>query len=149
MRFEELSRRQLLLVSLIGATGSTGFSEPIDGSLKLMKEAFLLKMELGDKFQYNFLPYDFGPCSFEIYEDLNNLIKNGIINEGKSKTFSVYSVADSYNTIVAKLMESLEPEVKEKIMKIKNKFNRLTYYALIAHVYEKYPQLTKASKFRL
>ena len=155
MKLEEISKRQLILISLIGSGGSIKtLNEPIEGSIKLMKEAFLLKMELGkmesgNQLQYHFVPYDFGPCSFEIYEELNSLIKGGIIKEDKHKTFSIYSIADSYEEVIPKLIGSLEPEVKAAVMRIKRNFNGLSYYGLITHVYEKYPSYIKASKFRL
>ncbi len=150
MKFEDLSKRQCILISLIGCGGSIkDINEPISGSIKLMKEAFLLKMEITDQFQYNFVPYDFGPCSFEIYEDLNSLIRGGIIKEEKNNNFSIYSVASSYEEVVKKLINNLDQKTKETILRIKKDFNRLTYYALIAHIYHKYPGFTKASKFRL
>ena len=117
--------------------------------LKLMKEAFLLKTELGERFGYNFVPYDFGPCSFQIYEDLKELTNEGIVKEDKNKVFSVYTISSSYENTVMELIENLKPEVREAIFKIKKEFNELTYYALISYVYQKYPQWTRASKFRL
>ena len=144
------SDRKNLLLCLIGSGGSVKLkNEPIDGSLKLMKEAFLLKTELGERFGYNFVPYDFGPCSFQIYEDLKELTNEGIVKEDKNKVFSVYTISSSYENTVMELIENLKPEVREAIFKIKKEFNELTYYALISYVYQKYPQWTRASKFRL
>ncbi len=150
MKIDNVSNEKVILICLIGSGGSSkDINEPIEGSLKLMKEAFLLKKELGEQFRYNFIPYDFGPCSFQIYEDLNNLIKEGIIKEERNNNFSVYSIADSYEKIVASFIVSLDPKIRNSIMNVKKEFNRLSYYSIIAYVYEKYPNWTRASKFRL
>ena len=114
-----------------------------------MKEVFLIKKEVGDDFPYNFIPYDYGPCSFEVYEDLSFLIEEGLVNENKKNNFSTYSVASSYEELVKKMINRLDPQIRDAILKIKKQFNKLTYYALIYYVYQKYPQLTKASRFRL
>ncbi len=147
----KISDRQKMLLCLIGAGGTIEQkNEPIFGSVKLMKQAFLIKNELGNnKFPYNFVPYDYGPCSFEVYEDLSFFIREGLVNENKKNNFSTYSVASSYEELVKKMINNLEPEVREVILKIKKQFNKLSYYALIYYVYQKYPQFTKASRFRL
>jgi len=146
----KISNRQKMLLCLIGAGGTIEpENEPIFGSIKLMKEAFLLKQELGEKFQYDFVPYDYGPCSFKVYEDLSFLIKEGLVNENKNNNFVTYSVAETYEESIKKILDGLDPEVKEIILRIKKQFNKLGYYALIYHVYNKYPEFTRISKFRL
>lgn len=150
MMFDDISDRKVILACLIGSGGSLkSKNEPVEGSIKLMKEAFLLKNELGDKFKYNFVPYDFGPCSFEICDDLTTLIKDEIVKEEKNGSFSIYSISDSHEEAITQLIEQLDLQVKNAILRIKKEFNKLTYYALIAYVYGKYPSMTKASKFRL
>ena len=145
-----INDKKTILLCLIGSGGSVKQkNEEVEGSIKLMKESFLLQKEIGEKFPYNFIPYDFGPCSFDIYEDLNEFIEEGIVKEEKNKSFSTYSISSSYEEFVSKLTEDLDPKVKEAILKIKKEFNKLSYYALIYYVYQKYPQFTKASKFRL
>ena len=145
------SDKKTILLCLIGVGGSNKISnEPISGSIKLMKEAFLLQVDyLGEKFPYHFIPYDFGPCSFEIYDDLNLLIKEGIVNEEKNNSFSIYSVSSSYEELVKQLLANLDPSIRNAILKIKKDFNKLSYYSLIAYVYDKHPQFTRASKFKL
>jgi len=149
MKFD-IKDRKTILLCLIGSGGSAKQkNEEIEGSIKLMKESFLLQREVKTKFPYNFVPYDFGPCSFDIYEDLNEFIEEGIVKEEKNDSFSTYSISNPHEEFVSELIDNLDHEVREAILKIKKEFNKLSYYALISYVYKEYPQFTKASKFNL
>ena len=146
---KNLSENQIILLGLIYSGGSlNGINEPIDGSIKLMKEAFLLREELKDKKFYDFVPYDFGPCSFEIYKDINLFVKEGIVKEEKRKLFSIYSINNSRMDFVSALFDKLNPEVQGTIRTIKKTYNNLSYYRLISFVYERFPSYRKLSKFR-
>ncbi|MCC6003788.1 MAG: hypothetical protein LM590_05545 [Thermofilum sp.] len=50
-------------------------------SIQLMKGLFLIKQELELKDFYDFEPYLYGPCSFEVYGDLEILTKERLITQ--------------------------------------------------------------------
>jgi hypothetical protein len=74
-----------LLMLLLYAKGHKGMPfEPIQGRTRLMKMVFLFKKEIIRKFNFgkvipdevmpDFTPYDFGPFSTDVYDDLKFLI---------------------------------------------------------------------------
>jgi len=144
----EMNNNQKILLALLYCEGhSDKINEPIVGSIKLMKESFLIGQELDTKF-YTFVPYDLGPCSFKIYEDLSMFVKMGLVQEFKDKKdVSTYMISDLALKIVKTIIETLDKEKLRVVRDIKKTYNNWTYYRLVSYVYEKFPKYKVNSKF--
>ena len=129
--------------------------KPVRGTLRIMKELFLFKKEakLDERAKlgqfYRFVPYDYGPCSFEIYDDLNMLRKIGsiIALERPDKHYQTYMLTQSGEYRARLFLKSLHPSVTEGLEEIKRRFNDLPLYSLLSYVYEEYPEYAKKSVF--
>jgi uncharacterized protein YwgA len=51
------------------------YTEEIKGTTRFMKYLFLMKKEYEIENKYKFVPYTYGPFSFEVYENLGKLEK--------------------------------------------------------------------------
>ena len=71
---EDMNRENWILALLFADNQS-----PIKGSIKLMKEMFLINQEVDTG--YKFRAWDLGPVCFEIYEDIDKLVSNWLINK--------------------------------------------------------------------
>jgi uncharacterized protein YwgA len=79
-----------LILLLLYAPGKTGeYAEKIEGRTRLQKMVFLFEKEVYPKFKQNkliteedlprFIPYDYGPFSKQVYDDLEFLIGLGFV----------------------------------------------------------------------
>jgi hypothetical protein len=129
--------------------------KPIKGTLRIMKELFLFrnsgKLPKDTKIGafYSFIPYDYGPCSFDIYHDLNLLKKKGDIVALKrpDRRYDVYMITDNGAYKAHMFLKRFRPSVLKALFEIKREFNDLSLYELLSYVYEKYPKYTRKSVF--
>lgn len=121
---KDKKKKILLLISKLGSVER----------LKLFKMAFLISQELEDF--YSFVPYKYGPYSFEMDKDIRKLIKdNYIINKGNK-------------LIINKKFDFSNSENNEIIDKIIDKFSKKTSSEVLDYVYQKYPYFCQNSKIR-
>jgi uncharacterized protein (DUF488 family) len=101
--------------------------------MKLAKIFFLLGNENSIKNQfkfYNFIPYKFGPYSFELFHDIDAMEREGILTTDE-------------NLVHFNLDKALsEIDILDDIHQYVNKLSQLSEKKLIKHVYEQYPEYT-------
>jgi uncharacterized protein (DUF488 family) len=109
--------------------------------LKLVKLLFLLNRD-GIDGTYDFLPYKYGPFSFQLYRDLTKLAQDGWICE------------DSLQISPGKKAEALSEARKlptltrDKLLNIYSLYGQLSEDALIKTVYSKHPEFTFKSELK-
>jgi len=120
--------------------------EPVESTVRLMKLLFLFKEKMGHSIPidfYEFQPYLYGPCSFEVYKDLHNLRKEGLISVkiDQNKRWEVFHITETGERYI----EGILGIFPESIEQIKNKFNKIPFMSLLRYVYSKYPYFAKKS----
>ncbi len=118
-------------------------SPKILSNTELMKLVFLLKQEtclFKDRTFYDFLPYKYGPYSFTVYRDLDELVRSGYLNEDN------YEINESMLKDVKEIYESIPVQVKKAILNIIYNYAGLSLKPLVDHVYKKYPWFTTRSE---
>ncbi|MBU7047751.1 MAG: hypothetical protein HXS54_15050 [Theionarchaea archaeon] len=104
----------LLLLYAKGATNKV--NEPIRGITRLEKLIYLLNQEGGfHKYisDYHFEPYDFGPFSNELWDDIETLKDGslGLVETQEVPSFHFIEISDA-----EKAMEEEESELKEEVL---------------------------------
>lgn len=168
-----------ILLALLYAKGSTGkINEPVAGTTRLEKFLFLLSREsdlqavIGK--DYDFVPDNFGPCSHEIFDDIEMLKDARFIQEEERGLFSpldegdetachlgsvdfgdinrnrlrIFSLTEKGEKIGKILFESLPEKAKEKIVMLKKLYNKRPVSKIIQDVYRKYPEMIGESKIK-
>ena len=128
-----LTKRQKVLIALIHK-----FSlKKMSSNLGIVKGLFLLKEEehMGDLIKfYSFLPYKYGPFSYDCYRDLNTLRENGYITQDEK-------------TVTQKGMEIAQGIDQKTSQKIKNTALRFeSVVHMKNYVYKQYPSYTVKSE---
>lgn len=128
---------------------------PIKGTVRIMKELFLFRKSgelhkdarIGEF--YSFIPYDYGPCSFDVYHDLDVLKKRGdiVALERPNKNYKVYLLTESGEYRAYSFLKRHHPSVTKALDGVKKEVNDLPLYALLSYVYEKHPKYAKKSVF--
>lgn len=135
----------LLLLYTKGKDGS--FCEPIRGGIKLMKELFVLGQTIKPSNFYEFVPYLYGPCSFELYEDLETLTQERLIDifDEYRDGHGLYSLTKKGIEKSKKFFNSLDKDTSDKISQIKSELNHLSFLDLLKKIYKEYPDFAKKS----
>jgi uncharacterized protein YwgA len=167
-----------ILLALLYAPGSTNKKgEPIKGYTRLEKLLFLLskETELGqivDK-DYEFEPKDYGPCSEEIYDDVEMLkdarilqtdtqpadteLENVDLSESAievddvtapTNKATVFQLTEKGMTIGSKLFQALSKTEQEKLSWLKTLYNSRPISEVLRYVYTRYPETTTRSTIR-
>ena len=114
-----------------------------------MKEAFLLQREAGLTLGYEFIPYKYGPFSKEVYEDIEELEKNLLVEKIKPSRDiekTEVTISEDFKDWTEKLIDKLSEKHKILVQFYVQKYGTLSYNELIDYVYSKYPQFTIKSK---
>jgi uncharacterized protein YwgA len=180
----QISNSKDLLVLLFYAKGKTGqVCEPIIGRTRLMKMVFLFEKEIRHKLNLDkvipeevlpdFVAYDYGPFSEQVYNDLEFLVNMEFVNvtslddellpdeeeeygywqaisDNEDKPFrEQFSLSPLGKKFVE---EKLKSKLSDNQWNVLNEFKKrctstsLRY--LLKYVYTRYPDKTKKSKIR-
>ncbi|MBN2579494.1 MAG: DUF488 domain-containing protein [Pirellulales bacterium] len=127
--------RQRVLVQLLKQAG-----RPVS-KIDLMKWCFLLRKETpsqGGSAFYHFLPYHFGPFSFCLYREIDQLVCQGVVQASGDRFWRVCGTSDA--------AEGLSKGVQRDIVRILRRFNQKSTSQLMNYVYKHYPWFTVNSK---
>lgn len=125
--------RQKVLLELIRLAGGE-----ID-RMVLTKWAFLIRHETelrGGSAFYDFVPYQYGPFSFGLYQEMEKLVAMGYVTERSSSSWAIANVKPP--TVEASLQRDLEPIV--------GRFKNRSIDYLLDYVYDTYPKFTINSR---
>lgn len=141
-----MEKQDWLIVYLsLPSAGETNLIDPI----RIMKGLFLFKMEFKEKLKdfYEYRPYLYGPCSFEIYRDLTELQLKGIVDSYSPPLYRwIYYRLTEKGQIWAKyLIKDAPTEFLERLKTIKIKITSLSFLELLREVYKKYPDYARNS----
>ncbi|KXA95608.1 hypothetical protein AKJ36_00120 [candidate division MSBL1 archaeon SCGC-AAA259I07] len=143
--------KKLLPLALVYANEG----EAVEGRTRFQKMIFLAQKQ-SDEIQsvekYDFIPYDYGPFSKELYDDIDELVERGIVKErtktrnGKKKYF--YELSEKGREIIrSKLQDENFKEIERTIEEIKSEFNSMELPKLLDIVYSRYPKYAEKSVF--
>ena len=124
-----LNRQRIILYMLEKAGGSAS-------RIQLMEWAFLLKQETpsrGGSAFYDFVPYQYGPHSFLLGQDMRNQVKSGLVQEPDDKTWSLQS---------GKLDSQARPQEVQDAARVLLQYGDMSPQALIDSVCSQYPWFT-------
>jgi uncharacterized protein YwgA len=103
---------------------------------------------------YQYKKGDYGPFSYKLYMILDNLISMGLLSERREITVAgnemvSYEITKSGKSLVtfACKKEMLSANVQEILEQIFKKYGTLSLTALIAKVYQEYPEWAEKSIF--
>lgn len=149
--------RKLLPLALMYADDQ----EPVEGRTRLQKMVFLLQKELEKRgksevtgVEYQFIPYDYGPFSKELYDDLDTMIDQELVEDteetlSSGKVKYVYEIKDAGEEQVVSQSEERQEatEILELAREIKKEYNNELLSDLIEYVYSEYPDYAKRSVY--
>lgn len=128
--------------------------EEIQGRTRFQKMVFLLQQELGEIEFYHFQAYDYGPFSKGLYDDLDDLIDRGLVEETRDefdedKVYYEYQLTDQGRELIEGLSEQEGAEdILELSEQLKREINSEELSEVLDRVYEEYPEYAENSVLR-
>lgn len=136
-----MRRRDWLLLAIANQL------EPIQVQKTLFK--FAMESDAPGEERYSFEPYNWGPCSFDIYPDLERLRDEGLIDfEPSGRGWNVYRTTPSGSDRLRELREQADPAVLKQMDGAREFVVRRSFGRLLHDTYEKYPEYATRSLFR-
>jgi len=110
--------------------------------IQIMKGLFIFSKEMEIENFYEFEPYLYGPCSFEVYDHLHYLVKNRLVTTIRSilSSWSYYKTTPLGNEKCKQIIQSIEPKIVKKLKEVKSFVVNKSFIDLLCYIYEKYPE---------
>jgi len=129
--------------------------QPIRGSISFMKEIFLLFKEKLSQFNVpalspNFIPYHYGPYSFDVIQGWKDLILDGIVEtSGRTSTNKeTFRLTPEGERAARRIYDTLPKELRDVLPEWRRGLDELGNDGILKDVYLKYPEYTDKSKIR-
>jgi hypothetical protein len=181
------NRRDILLLMLYSPGKGTAPNEPIVGRTRLVKMLFLFRQEALKHFArgtdvseenfYQFFPWNFGPFSTQVYDDLTFFILRGFVESSASTdeeslpesaaewerwlidSGADEDVVDVYQdeelklteaglAFTKRLFDSLSDSQRKLLKEFKARLSGAPLRAILKYVYQTYPEFTEKSRIK-
>lgn len=146
----EITLREKTLLLFLRA----GHGDELD-PIRIMKGMFLFAKEtpsqwLPTESRYEFEPYYYGPCSFEIYSDLDHLIRSGYVKTRDilGQTWKYYSLTSEGTNLANRLAKSIHPDALNYLQRIREFISKVSFRQLLSVVYHAHPQYAVKTVFK-
>jgi uncharacterized protein (DUF488 family) len=106
-------------------------------SLTKMTMVKLMFLASKERSLYDFVPYKFGPFSFQLYQDMRHLEREGYLTQ-----------TDDDVQFVERVFPKPDPWIQGGINAVINQFGGFPEKKLVDYVYETYPEMTIFSKIK-
>jgi hypothetical protein len=181
------NRRDILLILLYSPGQTDQINEPIVGRTRLLKMMFLFREEVLEHFRkgtevneqnfYEFFPWDFGPFSSQVYDDLTFFILRGFVESDQSEEEALPESAAEWDEWLSEsgakdtesqgtyeeesfrltkkgldftksLYDTLAVAQKQLLVEFKKRLAPVPLRAILQYVYKTYPDTTEKSKIK-
>ena len=142
-------RNTMLLLFLRGAK-----EQELD-PVRIMKGMFLFAMrapvdQVPAEARYEFVPYNYGPCAFEIYTDLDNLARDGLLSANRipGQSWKHYILTNKGSELAEHVSSQTDPRIPNYLNKVRDYVTKQPFSDLLKAVYRLYPDYAKNSVFK-
>ena len=140
-----MDKKGILLAALAAAGGV--YYTPV----QIQKLMFLIDENIGNLIEgkkFNFKPYDYGPFDKAVYEELESLSSDGLVEIIPQKTWLIYQLSPHAQEIANENLNSLSKEAKNYVIRASEFVRRLSFNELVKAIYNAYPEMKKNSVFQ-
>lgn len=124
---------------------------PID-RVRVQKAMFLFsqRSQAPDPEKYSFVPYKYGPFSFQIYPDLDTMVAEGLLTAEPFPRVSSpgYKLATKGQRVAASLVQEVPAKRLELLTNLRTYVLERDFESLLNDIYRLYPTFAVRSVFR-
>lgn len=137
--------RDWLIIFLYPSSKVTEGLDPI----RIQKGMFYFSREASveDSEKYEFDPYYYGPCSFNIYGDIDGLVSEGLAEQMpvQGQSWSRYRLTIEGKKRAEELIASAPSEALQVCRSARTRVVRHSFRSLLKEVYSEYPEYATKS----
>ena len=118
--------------------------------IQLQKTLFKFAKESGvpGTESYRFVPYNWGPCSFDIYDDLHTLREEGYVEAVPTgRGWNSYRQTERGKAMATTLREQANATYAEKLRELRDWVTSRSFETLLKDVYKDYKEYSTESLF--
>lgn len=147
LSYEVMKDRDVVMAALAAAKGAT--YTPV----QIQKLLFLLDRKLVTELKgpyFNFEPYDYGPFDRRVYEVLESLENEGLVEiiRAQNLRWKKYRTTSEGQRKGEEILSTIEPGIAERIISLSNTVRRLSFGELVSAIYKAYPEMKVNSVFQ-
>lgn len=150
-----LTPKQEVLLTFLGLPAQGQAAGPMD-PVRIMKGLFVFAQEIPktdwvDKTAlYSFVPYLYGPCSFEVYRDLDHLAACGYVRKTRREgcTWDLYASTQEGLSLAQEMRPKINLSAHRYMRAVKEFVTGLTFSELLRAIYHHYPAYAVNSIFK-
>ena len=149
-----LTARQMSLLTFLSIPVKDRGVVPLD-PVRIQKGMFIFAKETPTSLwpaaeRYDFRPYQYGPCSFDIYSDLDFLVENGlaVANQAPGKSWAYYQPTTMALPYANAYLQQMNKGLSDFLVAIKGFVVGADFDNLLRAVYAKYPEFAVNSVFK-
>ena len=120
------------------------------GRTRLQKLVFLTQKAVGDKIDYDFRKAPYGPCSFELYDVMESLVRMGFVTEKTDATASgnkviIYNLTNEGKKYLKYSLKAkmVSPKLKQSAKHVHKEFGDMPLVSLLDKVHKDYPHFVE------
>ena len=141
-----MKRKKLVLAAMSPA--GTGSFSPV----QVQKLFFILERNIGEQIggpHFSFLPYDYGPFDSAVYQELERLQENGLIEVLDRERLGrrAYKLTAKGLAVGQDALSKLDEPIQTYICRLVEWVRALTFSQLVSAIYSKYPEMKQNSVF--
>jgi len=126
----------------------------VEGITRFQKLVFLAQRERDGAAPYDFQADDYGPFSPDLYDDIDQLVADDLIEYDECETDfgnkkQVYTLTDKGRRAIENSDRSDFPVSTEQLERLGEEFGDLDLWDLLEYVYTEYPRMARTSELSL
>jgi hypothetical protein len=140
-----MKREEMILVGLAPANGS------IHSPVQVQKLFFLIDQNIAKTVggpHFNFQPYNYGPFDKRVYETLEVMASEGLIEIVPIYTWKSYKLTETGQVLGEKLLNGLSEPIRNYVGELSRFVRSLTFSQLVSAIYKAYPDMRANSVFQ-
>lgn len=140
-----MTKKEIVLAAL--APAKTSKHSPVQVQKLLFLIDRNLASVLGGPF-FSFEPYHYGPFDKGVYETLEELASEGLVEICFDRHWKSYRLTEAGEAKASEIFESLPCNAKDYISKVSAFVRRSSFSQLVSSIYKAYPEMRKNSVFQ-
>ena len=140
-----MNRKQAVLAVLAASNGA--YHSPV----QVQKLFFLVDRNIPKNVggpHFSFQPYNYGPFDKSVYETLEVLETDGLVECASVKTWTEYKLTEKGQAEGEKLLSGLPKDVQKYIRQLSDFVRSLSFTQLVTAIYKAYPDMKTNSVFQ-
>lgn len=141
-----MNRDEIIIAGLSASDAGATFSP-----VQLQKLFFVLDREAAPGLEgphFNFQPYDYGPFDRVLYDRLDALRGEGLVQTFNSGRYRLYAASPDGAARGTAILADMNPQMREYVGAVASWVRRLSFSDLVSAIYERYPDMRANSIFR-